>query len=417
MLALIPALMFKVGAWRDSLPSFDGRAQTYVQPASELLRGESYSGGETFRRPPVYPAFLAAVFAVAGENARAVTLAQHTLGLGTALAAMLAAITMWGSPVAAAAAGLLIGLNPNLTYYEGLIESETLGIFLLSLSALFVVKALHRPGAALKWGPAAGLALSAAGLCRPEMAACMLAPLPFLPGVPDGWRALRRFLAVCLVPLVLWMFRNWFMFGLFTLSPMGAVTSLQTSGPFINWSSSDQSELKKIYAEILEEKGGSHRNVINEAVYRRMLEIHIENALVEGHRLGVETFLSNPLGYLLATRANFAGFLEGLVYVEEGKTSAMLKFLLGNLPVLAAAGLAASMFSPGRGAPAIALYFLCLLMGNCLVEIGIFRRSITAVPALSLLAAYLAALPSALWAARARFNMPCFLSGKPPLRP
>lgn len=393
---LIPALAVKINIWHNSHPVLEGRAMSYVQPAMELCRG-SYSGVETFRRPPGYPVFLAAVFRFTGENAGAITLFQHLLGTGTAFIAMRIVMLMWGSPVAAAVAGTIIALNPNLVFYESGVESETLGIFLLSLAMLFLIKLFHSSGQGRKWALAAGFTGSAAALCRPEMAAFVLVPLPFLFGRAEGLRAAICFLPAFMSPLLLWMVRNWVMFGLFTLTPMGAITSLQTSGPFVDWGSPAHGELKKVYSELLRENGGRYINVISEAVYKRGTMTNFNEALIDAYQLGVETFRAHPFKYLSATRANFMDFLRNVDYVRDEKLNSSLKFLLENFLPLAAAGFtAAAILAPGRDVLMLAMSFFCLLAANCLVDVGIPRRSIAVIPVLAVFASYLVLAPAAL---------------------
>jgi hypothetical protein len=399
LLVLAPALFFRLAVWLESRPEMEGRAMTYVAPALELAGG-SYSGVETFRRTPGYPVFLAAVFAAAGKNAGAVTLAQHLAGLGTAYAVMRTALLLWGSAPAAAAAGLLVALNPSLIYYEGQVESETLSIFLLSVTVLLLVRLLLSPGPNPRLALLAGLAGASAALCRPEMAAFVLVPLPFLPGREGGGRDAFRFSLAFMAPLIAWMARNWLLFGLFTLSPMGAITSLQTSGHLVDWSAPPHAELKAIYSELLRGNNGSHLAIINEAVARRGRQVGFEEALKEGYRLGSETFREHPGGYLLATRANFRDYFRSLSSGGGDGLIWTFQALQEDLLALAALGfVAAALLAPGRGALMLALGFLCLVFANCLVEIGLTRRGIASVPFLSLLASYLLAAPAAFLAA------------------
>ena len=372
-LLLLPALAVKLFIWSHAAPDFNGRPMTYVQPAEEILHG-TYSGTETFRRTPGYPVFLAGLFAAAGKAPAKVTLAQHFLGLGTAALAMKTAALVCSSPYAAAAAGALLAFNPALTYYEGLAESETLAVFLLALALYLLIRALKAPAPADRWWLAAGLAGCAAALTRPETAVIGLAPLPFL-FVPGGWRQAGIFLAAFFVPLALWMLRNLVMFGALTLSPMGMITSVQTSWPLVDWSAPAHAELKGLYREVLSERGGNHSGVINEAIARLGRSRSFDGAVREGYALGSETLRAHPLRYIVLTGKNFTDYLA----------------TLGFMLPLAAAGFTAAFFLfPGREAPLFALCFVLLLSGNCFVELSNPRRSIIALPPLALLAAFLA---------------------------
>ncbi|HNW43200.1 MAG TPA: glycosyltransferase family 39 protein [Elusimicrobiales bacterium] len=395
LLVLLPALAVKAGVWLHYQPALDGRPMTYVQSAVELLERGTYRGVETFRRTPGYPLFLAAIFKFTGVNAAAVTLAQHLLGLGTAFAVMRLVFALWASPAAAAAAGLVIALHPTLVFFESTLESETLAVFLFSCSLLLSALAL-KPPVRRRWhAPAAGLAGAAAALCRPELAAFAAVPALLLLFEPGGRKPALAFGCAFLAPLLFWMARNSALFGCFTLSPMGAITSLQTSGPFIDQASPAHRELKLLYAEALKENGGDHNSVINTAVARLGANMPGGRALAEGYRLGLETFRAHPLRYLLATGANFRGFIGSLTYLDTARLDPPwpLKIFQWNLLWLAALGFAAAVRRARGGAVVLpAAAFLCLLAANSLVEMGMPRRSIVALPALAVCAAYLVVL-------------------------
>lgn len=373
-LVLPAAAAFHYLTWTEAPAVVSERSYSYLQPAEELLAG-GYSGPETLRRTPVYPLFLAAVKA-AGGGMRAVTLLQHAAVIVTALAFMLVSLQLWNSRAAALLTGALIGFHPRLLFYADQVESETVFLLLSSVSVLlFLREVLRNKPRALRLLLASALG-GAAALCRPEFALYVLVPPAFLAARKRKFKEL----ACAAVPLaglvVLWMLRNLVMFGMFTLSPMGAITSLQTSQDFINWDSPEHSTVKAVYREVL--RRGWEQNAVS-AVVEIMTKPPgpgLLEAVKETAGLGYETFRGSPLRYLWASKRNFLDFA---LTVNE-KSGVWAYFL--ELSVL---GLLAAFFlQRGPGLYFLAASIACIIASNCFVEIGAeSRRSLEVLPLLS----------------------------------
>src|ERR1700734_4072889 len=130
-------------------------------------------------RVPGYPAFLAAVFAVAGQSPRAAMLAQVVVDLATCfvVALIAARLAPEKSRRRVALAGLwLAALCPFTANYTAVVLTETLVIFLTALAILVLLEA---EGSAAASGPSA------------DMHAPTLSPW-FLAGVVVGFGALVR---------------------------------------------------------------------------------------------------------------------------------------------------------------------------------------------------------------------------------
>ncbi|OGR42983.1 MAG: hypothetical protein A2X35_04455 [Elusimicrobia bacterium GWA2_61_42] len=399
LIVLLPAAAFRIHVWVNTQPIVVGRSDTYMQPAAELLEHGSYSGAETFRRTPTYPVFLAGTLGVSRGNLRSVTLIQHLLGLATAAILMRLGVLLWGSRAAAMAAGALLAFHPKFILYERSIESELLAVFLLSLTLLLVVKeaASKLPGSRPLF--AAGVIGGAAALARPELAVCMII-FPLFVSTGRGWLKPAAYFFLPFAVLVAgWMFRNLMVFDSFTLSPMGAITSLQTSGPLIDWEAPTHREFKKIYSELVKANGGSHRGGVVNTAIRVMAgengsKEKFTGALIEAAELGKETAFRHPLRYLWATRSNFWDFfgsIGGFYVTENGEErEANLWFPQKHLLALALLGLLAAAFSArSKGLLLLSVTALVITAGSCVVEPGISRRSLVVVPLLSLFASYL----------------------------
>lgn len=399
LIVLLPAAAFRIYVWENTQPVVVGRSDTYMQSATELREHGSYSGAETFRRTPTYPVFLAGALGVSRGNLRGVTLIQHLLGLATAAIMMRLALMLWSSPAAAMAAGALLAFHPKVMLYERSIESELLSVFLLSLTLLLVVKEVVSKLPRSRPLFAAGVIGGTAALARPELAVCMII-FPLFIATGRGWLKPAAYFFLPFAVLVTgWMFRNLMVFNSFTLSPMGAITSLQTSGPLIDWEAPTHREFKKIYSELVRANGGGHHGGVVNTAIRVMAgenspKEKFTGALIEAAELGKETAFRHPLRYLWATRYNFRDFFGSIgsfSVTENGvEREADLWFPQKHLLALALLGLLAAAFSArSNGLLFLSVTALVIIAGSCIVEQGISRRSLVVVPLLSLFASYL----------------------------
>ncbi len=181
-------------------------------------------------RVPGYPAFLAAVFAFAGNSPRAVMLAQAVLDLATCfLIALIAArLAPEISRRRVALAGLwLAALCPFTANYAAVALTETLTIFLTTLAILILLEtdlggkiSVVRDRRPRSWllNPwfLAGLVVGFGTLVRPETPLLLFAAglvLAIKWWRPANWLKLLRaglLLGVgVILPLVPWAARNW----------------------------------------------------------------------------------------------------------------------------------------------------------------------------------------------------------------
>jgi len=177
-------------------------------------------------RVPGYPAFLATVFAFAGQSPRAVMLAQVVVDLATCIviALIAARLAPENSRRRVALAGLwLAALCPFTANYTAVVLTETLVIFLTTLGILVLLQtdvggvSVARAGAFLAnpWF-LAGIVVGFATLVRPETPLVLFAAGLALVAKwwrPADWMKLIRaglLMGLGLVlPLVPWAARNW----------------------------------------------------------------------------------------------------------------------------------------------------------------------------------------------------------------
>jgi len=385
-LILLGAALFRAPAWQAEQPVTDERSSSYLQPAEELAREGTYRGVETLRRTPAYPVALAAVLRFGSGSLRQVTLLQRAAGVLTALAFMLISLKLWKSGAAAFVTGWLIAFHPRIFAFENEIQSETLFLLLSGVSILLFLTEFLKAKPSRAGLLAASAAGGAAALCRPEFGLYLAVPLIFYSFKKMKTRYLLSAAGPFAGMVLLWMLRNLLMFNFFTLSPMGAITSLQTSGHLINWTAPGYARAKTLYLEALKENGGAGQNAAS-AVLEKLTkdpETGFLEALRQTAGLGYETLRSAPFQYLWATRKNFLDFAESV------RTPALPGRFSGSIDAhfleLALLGIAAGLFLLRSAGPLFILAsLLYLVFANCLVEIGTEpRRSLEILPLLAL---------------------------------
>lgn len=205
----------------------------YHAIAVNLLEGDgfaSFEGTPTARRPPGYPMFLAATYAIAGESPRAGRVVQAILGVAVVFLTGLLARRHFGETVSLVAAALA-ALNPFLIFMSGYLLTENLYIVLL-LAALLCARDPRTLAASLPRAAATGVLLALATLARPTglpMFEWVLAALLAWAGVSWRARLVRGAFATAAFALVVlpWYARNASVVGGWVLTTHGGVTFLQ----------------------------------------------------------------------------------------------------------------------------------------------------------------------------------------------
>jgi 4-amino-4-deoxy-L-arabinose transferase-like glycosyltransferase len=206
----------RVALWAgfQHVPPHTWDEQEYNTLAKNLLAYGEFGfkpGDPLSLRPPLYPAFLAGVYALFGvENFQAVRLLQVALSLLTVLLVYDLGCTAFSRRVGLWAAGLCC-FYPSLIGYTDLILTETLFTCLLCGACALLARALRRPTLAVLAG--AGVVLGLAALARsvvwlfvPVLAVFLLVALR------GGWRTRLAGAAVLVlafaVTIAPWSVRN-----------------------------------------------------------------------------------------------------------------------------------------------------------------------------------------------------------------
>jgi 4-amino-4-deoxy-L-arabinose transferase-like glycosyltransferase len=179
----------------------------YLRQAHSIAEGLGHPGSF---RPPLYPAFIAAVFSVAGADPTAVRWAQIGLSLAAVALVWALARARYGDR-AALFSGLACALSPGLVHFSHFLWAETLFVTLFLVFLCSIDRFARAPGrgsCAL-----AGLALSLAALAKEIAVPFALVILPWFLARPDGTRRQKvqyalLFLTCFALPLLPWSVRN-----------------------------------------------------------------------------------------------------------------------------------------------------------------------------------------------------------------
>lgn len=208
-------------------------------------------------RAPLYPFMLSAVYFIFGKSYVIARLLQALLGALTCIVFYNTVREMYEEKVAAISSWIL-ALYPVLIVYTGLILSETLFIFLLAASLMFLARSVKREG--LRDIMLSGLFLGLSALARPTT---MLFPMAVLIVLIVGRsrnivRKFAVFLLVFAAVIAPWTARNYRAFGVFMPVSTGGGINLYCTGRMISgagWSDGIE-EIRKKWAVFQEQYKG-----------------------------------------------------------------------------------------------------------------------------------------------------------------
>ncbi len=191
---------------------------SYVKPALALEREGRFTEqpGESspmYFRTPGYPAFIAAIYLVAGEHDLPVMFAQIALSVVAIWLAFVLANRLWGFTEGMVAA-IILALDPLQFWASGMYLTESLSAFLVIAMAAIGIRVASQRMRKPSWVFLLGLVLAVATLVRPTTYYLAVFGVAFL--VVAALRTRRRVQVVGLVaftiPVVLlvggWQVRN-----------------------------------------------------------------------------------------------------------------------------------------------------------------------------------------------------------------
>ena len=167
--ALVTSLSMIFIGWRaQSLVASPPDPYGYVAMARSLIRGDGFAayGSVLNRRGPLYPAMIALVYSIVGEQPLVLQLVQ-ALMFGATCALAFAIGRRLYNPRTGLIAGILCAVHPALLRYVADFHIETFLTFLATLTLWRSVLFLEKPG--LKNGALFGLSAALGALAKPVL--------------------------------------------------------------------------------------------------------------------------------------------------------------------------------------------------------------------------------------------------------
>lgn len=200
----------------------------YDKAANSIVAGEGFGTGYHFSSieefsgayslPPVYPIFLAGIYAVAGQNFYAVRIVQAILGALLCLVIYLISTKVFNKTVGLLAAAASI-FYPLLIFTSGLLYSTIIFALFIALFVWFMLLSLEKDNAI--WPILAGVSLGTATLAGPILFALYpMTALWILIAVQKSFLNKIRLgtlvFVAAILTLVPWGIRNYQIFGKIT---------------------------------------------------------------------------------------------------------------------------------------------------------------------------------------------------------
>jgi len=311
------AVLLIYAPWRplvESAALLESDAGVYHRLALCMLQSDGFCLNTN--RTPGYPGFVAAIYALAGTAPWVVLAVQALVDALTIMLTYALGIRLF-SPVAAAAAALLLALDPTSLFTSSSLLTDSL-FTLLFLSAVCLLL-LGMNSAQHRWALAAGLVLGLAAWVRPS--AQYLPVLFFAAALCRGswpWRRRLAFGATVAIAFALtispWLYRNQQQFGALALATVRSETLLNWQAAlFLAWR--DHKPVEEVRQELADEVRAAGwvedgNPFVNGAVKERVALRHIQ---------------AQPLGYALAMVRGMA-----FMYLSVGTEKIARKLQLGE---------------------------------------------------------------------------------------
>lgn len=196
-----------------------GDAADYENIALNIISGKGFVStrmGLYSYRPPLYPLFLAGIFSVFRQSYFIVAFIQAIISSITCVIVFYIGKSIFDEK-SGLISSVILALYPTLIFYSTQLLSETLFIFISSLSIYVFFKESNNYGQNYKW-ILLGILLGLGSLCRPVIFPFLIFLIPFYVFSARG--SLRKwFLVSCFTLLTIfpWTIRNYYVHGKFVL--------------------------------------------------------------------------------------------------------------------------------------------------------------------------------------------------------
>jgi 4-amino-4-deoxy-L-arabinose transferase-like glycosyltransferase len=263
----------------------------YLVLAHRLAAGQEFvdSDGEYSKRYPLFPAILAALLRVAGDQTWVLYLVNALFGGLTVLLSALLAGRLWGDPGVSRAVAWGVALYPGLVVYGAVLQTESLYIALFLCAFLCAYRVLERPA---WWGMVAlGLTAGLATLTRAvflgffPLLLLLLAVMQRKLSGNVAWKGFALAVLTFIAVLLPWTWRNYQVHG--ALIPVASLTGnllVIGNNPFATGTWSTRPGFREWYREQVRATGSGDVDSLTE----------VERGNVAA-RIGWQYMVSHPL--------------------------------------------------------------------------------------------------------------------------
>ncbi|MDQ6746433.1 MAG: glycosyltransferase family 39 protein [Actinomycetota bacterium] len=238
-------------------------------------------GGPSAFRPPGYPVFLAAIYAVAGQEAPpAARVVESLLGALSVALIGLIATRIWGRRIGVMALGIA-AVAPPLVVLSTALVSESLFVPLILAAVAAGLEARRSPHP-LRWAIFTGVLIGLAELTRTN-ALLLLPPLAYAlwaTARPRFGRALLRpalVIAATVLTVAPWTVRNWFVLHHFV--PVSSEVGYTLAGTY-NLASRQDHHWPAVWKEAEHGASVEYSPILFNASIHRWNEVTLDNNLL-----------------------------------------------------------------------------------------------------------------------------------------
>jgi len=311
-------------------PAVDAKA--YDNIAWNLVLGSGYresldtaiqKDNSIIRIGPGYEIFLAVIYYIFGHNYEAVWIAQALISALSALLVFLITKEVFGARwnfLIGITAAVLIGFSPDLVTMQGMLMTETLGVFLIALTAYLFCRYYN---AEEKSGASAlllGLAIGSAALVRTPAAFLFFSIAAYL--LSKNWKHFLL-MSITIVALFLpWIIRNYQIYGVFMPTNAAAGFNLLTGNhPGASGEQGDFSVLDRYPPEL---SGVQVNKEATRDAVKFILSSPLEFLKLTIYRTSIYFSFSRPTGWWF----HLSGWSKAITLFSSAVYSALL-FILG----------------------------------------------------------------------------------------
>jgi len=261
----------------------------YDKLAVNILKHGIFSGGDSapfrpeIRRTPLYPAFLAAIYAIFGYHPPVAILFQLLISVSVILLTYRIATLLSLPQSVSLLAAFFIALEPVTIIFSNSLFTETLFSF-LHIAAIYFLVIYFKKGTILRYLIISAIFTSLATLCRPINAYFFIVPVSAI--FIFGRRNIKKYLKHVIIFLLInsliifpWIIRNYIKAQYFALSSIQDYNLLNYNAAYI-YSYLDKIDRGEAADRLLEEvneitKGKEVSEAQKFALYRKVSLQHI----------------------------------------------------------------------------------------------------------------------------------------------